>query len=260
MSGPGRSDMVRFDELQKVLRLALELRELPRGSVQQRRHVLEGLAAIVGAQVGIWCEVEGMTSGRVIMRNALDLGWSGDRERQAFLSYLEDVQWIRLDPSMPCLARAVSAPMCTFTRDQLLDPRDWYGSEHVQEFRRAARVDSFIYAAYAPGGDTGRSFSLHRAWGDRPFTERERLLVDIFHRECAFLHQPRTEIDPAICRGLAPRLQDTLRSLARGQSEKQVAAALGLSPHTVHEYVKALYRHFGVQSRSELLALCLAKG
>jgi hypothetical protein len=26
----------------------------------------------------------------------------------------------------------------------------------------------------------------------------------------------------------------------------------------VHDYVKALYRHFGVQSRAELLALCVA--
>ena len=55
--------------------------------------------------------------------------------------------------------------------------------------------------------------------------------------------------------GLGPFL---LRGLARGRSEKQLAADLGLSPHTVHEYVKALHRHFGVQRRSELLARCLA--
>lgn len=52
----------------------------------------------------------------------------------------------------------------------------------------------------------------------------------------------------------------TLRGLARGRSEAQLAAELGLSPHTVHDYVKALYRHFGVQSRAELLALCVARG
>jgi DNA-binding NarL/FixJ family response regulator len=48
-----------------------------------------------------------------------------------------------------------------------------------------------------------------------------------------------------------------LRGLSRGRSEKEVAAALRLSPHTVHDHVKALYRHFGVHSRSELLARCL---
>lgn len=257
---PGRSDMVRFDELRKVLRLALELRELPRGSELQRRRALEGLCALVGGQVGLWVDVEGLSSGRVIIKNALDFGWSGERERRAFVSYTESAQWVALDPSMPRLAQAVTTPLCTFTRDQLLGDREWYESAHVQELRRAARVDSFIYAAYAPGGDCGRSFSLHRPWGDRPFGERERRLVDIFHHECTFLHEPRSTVDPALLRGLPPRLQDTLRGLAKGRSEKQIAADLGISPHTVHEYVKALHRHFGVQSRSELLARCLGNG
>ncbi|MDC0739753.1 LuxR C-terminal-related transcriptional regulator [Polyangium mundeleinium] len=35
-------------------------------------------------------------------------------------------------------------------------------------------------------------------------------------------------------KGLSPRLQDTLRGLARGLSEKQIAAELGLSQYTVH--------------------------
>jgi hypothetical protein len=58
--------------------------------------------------------------------------------------------------------------------------------------------------------------------------------------------------------GVEHRVDRCSASRAGGRSEKQVADDLHLSPHTVHEYVKALYRHFGVQSRSELLALCLA--
>ncbi|MFO0759058.1 MAG: LuxR C-terminal-related transcriptional regulator [Byssovorax sp.] len=127
----------------------------------------------------------------------------------------------------------------------------------MQDFRRAARVDSFIYATYAGGGDVGCSLSLHRAWGERAFSERERRLIALVHEECAFLHQPPDEIDRALLRDLRPRLRDTLRALVQGKSEKQIAADLGLSIHTVHEYVKALYRHFGVQSRGELLARCL---
>jgi DNA-binding CsgD family transcriptional regulator len=36
---------------------------------------------------------------------------------------------------------------------------------------------------------------------------------------------------------------------------KQVAARLGVSPATAHEYVTALYRRFGVHGRGELPAL-----
>ena len=36
--------------------------------------------------------------------------------------------------------------------------------------------------------------------------------------------------------------------------EKQVAIRLELSKHTVHDYVKLIYREFEVRSRGELLA------
>jgi len=80
----------------------------------------------------------------------------------------------------------------------------------------------------------------------------------MIHRACGFLHEPATELSPAALRGLSSRLRDTLRGLARGLSEKQLAVELRLSPHTVHDYVKALHRHFGVQSRGELLTRCFA--
>jgi DNA-binding CsgD family transcriptional regulator len=54
--------------------------------------------------------------------------------------------------------------------------------------------------------------------------------------------------------GLSPRHVQTLQRLLEGDSEKQIAARLGVSPHTVHVYVKGLYRHFDVSSRGELLA------
>lgn len=58
---------------------------------------------------------------------------------------------------------------------------------------------------------------------------------------------------------LSPRLRQTLKSLLAGDSEKQVAAHMGLSQHTVHVYVKALYRRYGVSSRGELLARWVKK-
>jgi DNA-binding NarL/FixJ family response regulator len=53
---------------------------------------------------------------------------------------------------------------------------------------------------------------------------------------------------------LSPRMEQTLRGLLSGESEKQIARDLSLSRHTVHVYVKALYREFAVNSRGELLA------
>ena len=53
---------------------------------------------------------------------------------------------------------------------------------------------------------------------------------------------------------MSPRMRQVLALLSAGASEKEVAAALALSTHTVHDYIKQLHRAFGVRSRSELLA------
>lgn len=46
-----------------------------------------------------------------------------------------------------------------------------------------------------------------------------------------------------------------LEQLKKGLAEKEVAANLDLSTHTVHNHTKAIYRKLNVNSRPELLAL-----
>jgi DNA-binding CsgD family transcriptional regulator len=61
---------------------------------------------------------------------------------------------------------------------------------------------------------------------------------------------------PGVAAGvaLAPRMRQTLDRLVEGDSERQIALKLKISQHTVHVYVKKLYKRFGVSSRGELLA------
>lgn len=58
---------------------------------------------------------------------------------------------------------------------------------------------------------------------------------------------------------LSRRATQTLDELLGGASEKEIADRMGLSAHTVHQYVKTVYRAFGVRSRAELMARCLAR-
>jgi DNA-binding CsgD family transcriptional regulator len=53
---------------------------------------------------------------------------------------------------------------------------------------------------------------------------------------------------------LSKRQRETLELLLAGNAEKQIAARLNISRHTVHVYVKSLYKRFDVNSRPELLA------
>lgn len=58
--------------------------------------------------------------------------------------------------------------------------------------------------------------------------------------------------------GLSDGQRQVLRLLVQGASEKEAAASLHLSYHTVHSHVKLIYRQLGVSSRGELVALCLS--
>ncbi|MBS1879431.1 MAG: hypothetical protein JST31_07960 [Actinobacteria bacterium] len=58
---------------------------------------------------------------------------------------------------------------------------------------------------------------------------------------------------------LTPREREVALLLVRGLSDQEVAQELYLSPHTVKQYVKSIYRKVGVRSRVELTRRALAE-
>jgi DNA-binding CsgD family transcriptional regulator len=74
----------------------------------------------------------------------------------------------------------------------------------------------------------------------------------------AVVLQPTTtdQLLPAIAawHDLTPRQVDVLHLLLHGHPVKQIARRLGLSPHTVEDYLRATYRKTGTNSQQELLA------
>ncbi len=62
-----------------------------------------------------------------------------------------------------------------------------------------------------------------------------------------------TQSGPPDSDGLTAREHDLLRAFAAGRSYKEAARDLGISPHTVGNHVKSIYRKLEVRSRSEAL-------
>ncbi|MFI6007040.1 helix-turn-helix transcriptional regulator [Streptomyces sp. NPDC051366] len=63
-------------------------------------------------------------------------------------------------------------------------------------------------------------------------------------------------VTPSFCAwyGITPRERDTLRELRTGAAVKQIARHLDLSPYTVNDHLKALFRKTGADGRDELIA------
>ena len=83
-----------------------------------------------------------------------------------------------------------------------------------------------------------------------PVQHKRKMIVEFCRLVGAEYSLPRTQTIP----GLSPRHRQTLERLLAGDSEKQIARHLGISPHTIHVYVKRLYKRFEVCSRGELFA------
>lgn len=143
-----------------------------------------------------------------------------------------------------------------FTRgwDQLVTPEEWYGSQN-RERLDAAGFEHVLYSVRILDNDGFFSgISLERRPGQPNFSARERRMVHITTGEIDWLHFNPSLSQPTFqVRQLSPRLRTVLTLFCEGNSPKQIAMTLGLSANTIPGYMKALYKHFGVTTQTELL-------
>jgi DNA-binding CsgD family transcriptional regulator len=140
--------------------------------------------------------------------------------------------------------------------DHLCATEEWRCSQFYNEVLRPIRGDHELTSiAVLPDGKSFSCIGFGRRLGHPPFGRRERQAVHLFHTELIELWRtPIRENGDAATAALPPRQRQTLKLLQEGLSEKQVASRLGLSVHTVHDYVKSLHQRFSVCSTPELVA------
>ena len=72
--------------------------------------------------------------------------------------------------------------------------------------------------------------------------------------EVAWLHELGWPEDRGVhVPALSKRERLTLNLLTSGASHKVIAEQMGITPYTLRDYIKSVYRHFGVHSHAELL-------
>jgi DNA-binding CsgD family transcriptional regulator len=157
-------------------------------------------------------------------------------------------------------------PLMTAVQEQFLGTREWRRSELYNDYFRPVafehRLISFVQlpqASRQSRSPAHQGLTLYRLRGGRPFGERELRIVHHFHQCCSpLIGSALTAVAADPLTELSPRAGQTLMLLGAGESEKRAAALLGVSKHTLHDYVKQLHRHFGVSHRRELLVRCRA--
>jgi DNA-binding CsgD family transcriptional regulator len=255
----GKSDLLRVQDARDAYRLIGECRDLGSDPALWHSRMLEGVCQLIGAPSatggeGRWVRPVFHLDQISVFDAGLDA-----RTRELYIAYRRELGPAG-NPIWTALQN-VAGRLVTRSRRQLVSDTDWYCSVVFNEYRRPGKIDHQLTSVYQTFDDSAHSaITVVRALGERDFSPRERLLLNFFHAELGPLIGralvSATEPSPV---KLSPRLRQTLACLLDGDSEKQVADRLGLSHDTTHQYVKELYRQFGVGSRAQLMAYVLKR-
>jgi DNA-binding CsgD family transcriptional regulator len=253
-----KSQRLRLQDVQEIHRLIGECRDLGADPIAWRERMVEGLCRLTGAQVALAAELRGDVIGQLAPLSMVDCGWTDLKQRALFYE-MQSRGVVHKHPMYLKPMTLPRRPLVTIRREMVIPDRQWYQLEVFNEFDRQCGCDAGIMSIHnvaANGSLQGvDTLTLRRPLGEKDFNDRERRIVECFHRELVpLIGRHLASADEPSPSQLPPRVRETLECLLEGDNEKQVAARLVLSPQTVHQYVKMIYRYFGVRSRGELLA------
>lgn len=255
------------DDVRAITRLLAEVVDLPADDpmdpAARKRHLIAGLAKLVDADVWLWNQGRGMPPDDTPMATSvLAGGYDSDRQRDTHLLGLTDPEF-----DAKCQQRlgdSCAWDRCrhvTRTRDQFVDDATWYGLTAYREKFKPAGLDQSMISLYLTAPTAWSGLGLWRHTGRPGFTARDRCVVHVVTGEVGWLHRDGIDVPAADhVVALSPRLRQVLLLLLSGNSRKEVAAHLGISLHTVADYMKALHKHFDVRSRGELLSRFMVGG
>lgn len=235
----------------------------------QIAYILNGAMEHVSAVVGVvgLLRKEDDKPGEVV--SLRDFGYWQPKELGALKDYFENID-LYPDPHFNVLRQLPlhAEPFC-HRREDLIGDEEWYSSEFYKRFRVQAQQDATILATIPAVGEDGEPLNDNSAYSlcfcrsleSPPFTEEQRdftlyllkVLGPLIHR---LWHQGPSSNSMLIL-DLPMRLRRVVSCLMNGDTEKSAAARLGLSPHTVHSYIRELYDLVGVRTRTELMVKLL---
>lgn len=239
------------NEARAMVRLVADVTGLHADHVTAKRHLMDGLCRLIGADRWLW---------------ALTYLQPGGENTHLFFQYHgfteEEFSLIAQAADHPDLA----VLMVPFTEEltrtaahltrlrQEIDPADTFATTDVQRLFLQAGVRPLMLSA-RPLNDRCQSFvAIYREKHREEFTPRERQIAHILLTEVSWLHGLGWPQDMgAKVPSLTPRNRTVLNLLLDGHSRKEIAARLDISIHTVSGYVKEVYAAFGVQSHAELM-------
>lgn len=215
--------------------------------------ILEGLGSLIGSENAIICRHS------LVTKQALEVSLSQPFSNTAYLQSVNETGAALDHPLWDAIANDPTAPI---QLSNLMTKHQWESHPLFCEFFRYDHVADHLTVDLPSPAKTSTMIGVLRSRRgfSRSETEILRALVPhlqqalanarLFELTCGEEFQTGNLLADSPC-GLTPREQQTLCWVREGKTDAEIAIILGISIHTVKDYLKRIYRKLGVRNRTE---------
>ena len=244
--------MINESDVRSMVRLLGEVAAMDGDHAVKKRCLLDGLCGMINARAWVWGLVLEPTPHEQPVFLSFLYGGFDEKRFADFLQALDH----------PDLAEYTAPFLLELKRRQAHTTRMRQQIDPTNRFLLCDAYPLWIKAGVYPGIISSRpvdatsmsTIAIYRSPDEPPYSERDLRLAHIILSEVPWLHEQGWPDDRGVTvPRLSLRQRQTLNLLLQGFSRKQIADSLTISLHTVGDYIKDVYRHFGVQSQAELM-------
>lgn len=220
---------------------------------EKRNRVMNGIAELVGTDTWLWGVSPLLEPGKQPVYLFHNSGGVDDTRMAIMLRAIEHSETGEMTARL-AEEIAKASRQITRLRQDVID-NDWFERSAANPIWREADVGPILFSARPLPGVGISVLAFYRKHDAPLFTEREARIAHIVLSEVGGLHY--AGLPHAVAKdvpGLPPRCRLLLNQLVRGRGRKDIAGDLGISIHTANDYIKQIFRHFGVKSQVELIA------
>lgn len=241
------------EDARNIIGLLGEVCAHPGDHIARKRLLMNGICSLIHADRWAWGLAAQMDPDKPSVHLSLLHGGFTEETYAAFtLAYNHP----EMTPIHAPFAAELAERRCHLTRlRQQMDPHDAYKKTEAYPYWQRADINGVIMSLRPLDQTTFSIIGIYRRLSADVFTERENRIAHILLSEIPVLHTEGWPDDHGITLpSLSNRQRTVMALLVQGYSRPKIAEFLGLSLHTVNDYVKAVFRHFSVHSQAGLIA------
>ncbi|MGL5018773.1 MAG: helix-turn-helix transcriptional regulator [Luteolibacter sp.] len=246
------SDMLEAEDARAIVRLLGEVCANPGDHIAKKHQLMDGICELINADRWGWGLAAQMEPGKPSVHISL---LHGGFTEETYAAYTQAYSHPEMTAIHGLFAAEIAEKRCHLTRlRQQMDPEEGFKKTGAYAYWQAADIDGVIMSLRPLDSKTFSILGIYRRFGADLFTSRENRIAHILLSEVPSLHTQGWPDDHGITLpDLSTRQRVTLGLLVQGYKRDQIADHLKLSLHTVNDYVKVVFKHFGARSQAELI-------